>query len=153
MNKKQSKILPNQNVVSFLSVGGIRAIINTDGIIETSKAIPETTREKIEKVLKPGLENILDGWFVEGEFKNDMFYVKYIRDDSGRVLDIYETKDWANIMGFTVLMNKKSKFKDINKNIEARPESSFMARDYDNMTTGRSGWRKKVIEAMNNGIQ
>lgn len=153
MSKEKSKILPNKNFVSLISVGGIKAIISTKGIIDTNKMIPDTTKRKIEKSISCGLENILDNWLVEGEFKNDTFYVKYIRDDSGKILDIYETKEWANIMGFpTSISEKKEKFKDIRKSGETRPESSFSAFDYGSMTTGRSGWRKRVIEEMRNGI-
>ena len=101
MNKEKNKIMPNQNVVYVFSVGGIRALINTNGIIDSNKVIPITTKKKIEKILKPGLENILDGWVIDGEFKNDTFYVKCIRDDNGKILDIYDTIDWVNIMGFT----------------------------------------------------
>jgi hypothetical protein len=151
MNKETDKLLPNQNVVTILSVGGIRAVINTKGIIETNKTIPWSTRKKIEKFLEPGLENILDGWLVEGEIKNDIFYVKYIINEQGKVLDIYETKDWADIMGFMIsFSNEKHKFKDMDKSVDVRPESSFGFEHYDSMTTGRDGWRKRVIEAVNN---
>lgn len=154
MNKKKSNhISPNQNVVSVFKVGGIKAIINTNGVLETNKSIPETTKKRIEKTLKNGLENILDGWLVEGEFKNDTFYVNYIRDDSGKVLDVHDTKDWANIMGFAMIIpDDVSKFKDANKRRDIRPESSFMASDYENMTTGKSGWRNRVIEVMRDGL-
>jgi hypothetical protein len=149
MNKENEKLLPNQNVVTLLSVGGIRAIINTKGIIETSRAIPESTKKKIEKFLEPGLENILDGWIVEGEIKNNIFYVKYIVNENGKVLDIYETIDWAGIMGFmTLFSDRKYKFKNIDKRLDVRPEASFNAKYYENMTTGKGGWRKRVIEEM-----
>lgn len=151
MNKETNKLLPNQNVVTLISVGGIRAIINTNGIIDTNKVIPESTKKKLEKVLEPGLENILDGWFLEGEIKNDTFYIEYIVDDNGKVLDIHETRDWAGIMGFTTLFSdKKDKFKNIDKRFDIRPESSFNSDCYNTMTTGRGSWRKRVIEAMNN---
>ena len=155
MNKNQSnKILPNQNAVTLISVGGIRALINTHGIIDTNKMIPETKKKKIEETLAPGLENILDGWMVEGEFKDDIFYVNYIKDDTGKILDIYDTKDWASIMGFSMLLpEKKEKFKDMNKSMNIRPESSFMANDYYEMTTGRGSWRKRVKDIMQDGIQ
>lgn len=155
MNKKKNNhILPNQNAVVLISVGGIRAIINTNGIIDTDKMIPDTIRKKIENTLSPCLENILEGWKVEGEFKNDVFYVNYIIDDSGKVLDIYDTKDWAGIMGFSMIMpEKKDKFKNINKNFNIRPESSFMASDYENMTTGKGGWRKRIKEVICNELQ
>lgn len=150
MSKEINKLLPNQNVVTMISIGGIKAIINTKGIVDVNKAIPETKRKKIEKILEPGLENILDGWLVEGEFKDDVFYVKCIRDDNGKVLDIYETRDWAMIMGFdtSLLMSAKSKFRDIDKRLEVRPESSFNSAYYGDMTTGKGGWRKRVIEEM-----
>ena len=152
MDKEANKILPNQNVVTMISVGGIRAIINTKGIVDLSKAIPEAKRKKIEKILEPGLENILDGWLVEGEFKDDTFYVKCIRDDNGKVLDIYDTRDWAMIMGFntSLLSMSKRKFKDVDKRLDIRPEASFDSEYYENMTTGKGSWRKKVIEVMNN---
>lgn len=151
MSKEIDRLLPNQNVVTLLSVGGIRAVINTNGIIDTNKTIPESTKKKLEKVLEPGLENILDGWLVEGEIKDDTFYVKCIVNEDGKVLDIYETKDWAGIMGFmTLFSDKKDKFKNIDKRFDVRPESSFRAEYYDNMTTGKGGWRKKVMEAINN---
>jgi hypothetical protein len=150
MSKETEKLLPNQNVVTLLSVGGIRAIINTNGIVETNKSIPESTKKKLEKFLEPGLENILEGWVVEGEIKDNTFYVKYIVDENGKVLDIYETKDWAGIMGFmTLFSNEKYKFKNIDKRYDIRPESSFMAESYYGMTTGRGGWRDKVMEAIN----
>lgn len=151
MNKEIDKLLPNQKVVTMISVGGIKAIINTNGIVDISKAIPESTRKKIEKTLNPGMENILDGWLVEGEFKDDSFYVKCIRDDNGKVLDIYETRDWAMIMGFNTSFSvAREKFKDIDKRFDIRPEASFNAENYGDMTTGKGSWRKKVIEAMNN---
>lgn len=155
MNKNlRNKMHPNQNAVTLISVGGIRAIINTNGIIDTNKMIPETKKKKIEKILEPGLENILDGWTVEGEFKDDIFYVNYIKDDTGKILDIYETKDWASIMGFSMIFpNKKEKFKDINKNSNIRPESSFMADEYYEMTTGKKTWRKKVKDIMCNELR
>lgn len=149
MNKEIDKLLPNQKVVTMISVGGVKAIINTNGIVDISKAIPESTRKKIEKVLTPGMENILDGWLVEGEFKDDIFYVKCIRDDNGKVLDIYETRDWARIMGFnTSFSAAREKFKDIDKRFDVRPESSFSADNYKCMTTGKGSWRKRVIEEM-----
>jgi hypothetical protein len=151
MNKEIDKLLPNQKVVTIISVGGIKAIINTNGIVDISKAIPESTRKKIEKTLNPGMENILDGWLVEGEFKDDSFYVKCIRDDNGKVLDIYETRDWAMIMGFNTSFSvAREKFKDIDKRFDIRPEASFSAENYGDMTTGKGSWRKKVIEAMGN---
>ena len=95
------------------------------------------------------MENILDGWLVEGEFKDDMFYVKCIRDDNGKVLDIYETRDWARIMGFNTSFSvAREKFKDIDKRFDVRPESSFSADNYKCMTTGKGSWRKRVIEEM-----
>ena len=149
MNKEIDKLLPNQKVVTMISVGGVKAIINTNGIVDISKAIPESTRKKIEKVLTPGMENILDGWLVEGEFKDDIFYVKCIRDDNGKVLDIYETRDWAMIMGFNTSFSvAREKFKDIDKRFDVRPESSFSADNYKCMTTGKGSWRKRVIEEM-----
>ena len=152
MNKETNKILPNQNVVTMISVGGIKAIISTKGIVDLNKAIPEAKRKKIEKILEPGLENILEGGLVEGEFKNNSFYVKCIRDNNGKILDIYETKDWAMIMGFnTSLSMSKRKFKDADKRFDVRPESSFNSEYYRDMTTGKGSWRRKVAEAMNNG--
>ena len=153
MNKEKNKIMPNQNVVYVFSVGGIRALINTNGIIDSNKVIPITTKKKIEKILKPGLENILDGWVVDGEFKNDTFYVKCIIDDNGKILDIYDTIDWVNIMGFTPSFhNKKIKFKDIEGRKGLRPECSFYGYDYESMTKNihSKSWRKRVSEEMEN---
>lgn len=152
MNKEKSKISQNQKFVSMLSVGGISAIITTNGIIDSNRKLTPEFKKRIEEELSDGLENILDGWMVEGEYRDGAFFVRYIRDDNGKILDIYETKEWAGIMNFgTIGFSGKCLYKDMDKKIKcARPESSFNVSDMrDFITDKNKSWRKRILEKIN----
>lgn len=157
--KRKIDITDFSKIVSMSNIGGIRAVISCDGIVELEKTVSSNLRKRIEVAIGHGLENIADGWIVEGEFKEDRFYVYYVIDENKRFLDIDDTIAWASIMGYSMAPIKdRCKPEDIKEmsNVEIRNEREFSVNERLNnilevLPSGKirkPTWRERLYEAM-----
>lgn len=147
-------------VVSFYKTRGINVMLSSDGVIATDANVSESVKRKLDETIREGLENILEGWIIEGIFIKDTFYVKYIVDESKKCLGIDETISWAKIIGYSVNPIKRrcclGEIKDAKKE-EIRPELDFDNRKRGNlvlefMSSGKEikkTWREKIQEVCN----
>ena len=122
--------------------------------IDVNKKISQKAREEILKNISKSFENIPENWLIEGEYKNDNFYVLYIRNDKKEILDVDETIEWAKIFEFCsppvknkLCINGIEKF----KNMEIRPRNKFdkleMIKQFGNNGKEKNiNWRLKVKE-------
>jgi hypothetical protein len=150
------EISPKRKMVSMIKIGGIRALISTNGIIDLERKTNKLLKQKIEDSINDGLENIPENWTVEGEYQDGMFYVYYIKDED-KILDIDDTIAWSKIMGYSMApLKERNLFENI-KNIsseELRPENSFKKCEYSNSIKEfcingkhrKINWRKRVLE-------
>ena len=129
---------PREKEVCLLKIGGVKAVISSKGIVGTNKKISKTIREQINETIKGSLDNILDGWTVEGEYKDGAFYVTYIKNDEGKFFNAEETMQWAKIMELSCSPVCQNTTKNFSGYI--RPEKEF----YENQ-------RKNVIKEFTNG--
>nr|DAQ92112.1 MAG TPA: hypothetical protein [Caudoviricetes sp.] len=157
--KRKIDITDFSKIVSMSNVGGIRAVISCDGIVELEKTVNDKVRKRIDEAIGHGLENIADGWIVEGEFKEDRFYVYYVIDDNKKFLNIDDTIAWASIMGYSMAPIKdRCKPQDIKEmsNVEIRNEREFSFKERLNnilevLPSGRirkPSWKERLSEAM-----
>lgn len=140
-------------------IDGIRTIISSTGLVDTDKKISSKAKEKILEAVSKSFENIPDGWFVEGEYKNNNFYVLYIINDKKEILDIEETVEWSKIFELCSPPHKNRIVGDIEKlkNIEIRPTRKFneinLIKNFDKrgIETKRN-WRTRVKEIFYDSI-
>lgn len=139
-------------------INGIRAIISCEGIVETEGKISTKARERVNAIIEDGLENIAEGWAVEGECKDDLFYVYYIIDEFNKVLNVEDTIAWTSIMGYKMAPIKRTvddKLKDF-KDVHIRSAKEFalnerLSNALEILPSGREkrgGWRARVSDAL-----
>lgn len=157
--KRKIDITDFSKIVSMSNMGGIRAVISSDGIVEIEKTVNKNLKRKINDAIEHGLENIADGWIVEGEFKEDRFYVYYVIDDNKRFLDIDDTIAWASIMGYPMAPIKdRCNLQDMKilSNVEIRNEKEFSVSErlnnvFEVLPSGKirkPSWRERLSEAL-----
>lgn len=154
MNLKENK---NSLDVSYRQLKGIRCLISSSGIIDIENKATENAKRKILEIVSRSFENIPKEWYVEGEFKNNNFYVLHVINEKKEILDIDETIQWAGIFELCKPPLKKrfiNRGIETFKNEEVRPEKKFtkMERIKEFNSDGkenRKNWRKKVNEIFN----
>ena len=154
MNQKANNIDDFVVKTYYEPINGIRMVISSCGLIDVNKKISQKAREEILKNISKSFENIPENWLIEGEYKNDNFYVLYIRNDKKEILDVDETIEWAKIFEFCsppvknkLCINGIEKF----KNMEIRPRNKFdkleMIKQFGNNGKEKNvNWRLKVKE-------
>ena len=149
--------LKSRKNVEVIRVGGIRALVSCNGIIRTNRSISKKMQDEFSSIVDRGKENILDGWVVDGEYKNGCFYVNNIFDENCNLLCIEDTIGWAKIMEFVPPSIFKNNY---DSRYEKRPEGTVPIDDYYSETKefskkgnkSRTNWKKMVIEELKNGI-
>lgn len=144
--------------VSLSGINGVKTVIASTGIIATEKEISDKMRSRIHEAIKDGLDNIADGWAVEGEYKDNRFYVYFVINDKDKILNVDDTIAWASIMGYGIAPIQRGKPEDLvkNSNVQIRNEKEFSIKErlsnvlevLPSGNTRKPSWRERIQDAL-----